>query len=220
MDDTVNSLSWAAGFFGDIGSRAHLVGVVFAALNAERKRISDSEDTRTGFNDLYRTVVHTAQLVQAAESSSRSTYLAEVQKGLDSFWNTIYKLARLLYKVRGKGYASRLLNDSHYQRELQSIREQLDQAKIDIQVLTELSILPIVQTNLSITQTTAQDVREVKALLSSSQAPIDEAQYATAIKAACGKLLGFADIVSSQEGFPLRALDQQDVWVDQDVVPS
>ena len=216
-DDTFNTFlqhaGQAAGIIGDIGSRAPLVGVVFAALSAVGQCLSDAEDTRTGFNDLYHSASTTARLVQTAESSGHSTYPAQVQRALDSFWDAIYKLARLLYETRGTGYVRRLLSDPKHQRQLQRIRLQLDQAKSDIQLVAELS-------SLSISQTTADDVREVMALLSPSQAPIDEAQYAAAICIAYSRLLGFADVVTSEQGSPLRALGLQDVWVEQDVISS
>ena len=216
-DDTFTSFlqhaGEAAGIIGDIGSRTPLVGVVFAALSAVGKRISDTEATRTGFNDLHRTAIDTARLVQMAESDGPSTYPAVVQQALDSFWEGMYELTRLLYAVRGKGYVHRLLCDSGHQQQLQSIRQRLEQAKDNLQIVTALS-------NLSITQTTANDVREVKALLSPSHPPIDEVHYAAAIRATFGRLLGFADVVHSEQGSPLRALGLQDVWVEQDVVQS
>ena len=226
-DDAVNSFlqnaSEAAGIVGDIGSRAPLVGVVFAALSAISKRFTASEDTRSGFNGLYMAFITTAQLVQMAENSgsngsgttseSRSVYPAEVQQALDSFWRGLYELARLLCEVRGEGYARRLLDDGRRQRQLKDIRQQLEQAKGDLQLSATLAALPVLHS-------TAEQVGEVRALLTPPHAAIDEAQYAVAIKVAFGRLLGFADVIGSEQGSPLRALGLQDVWVEQDVVPS
>ena len=154
-DATFNFLvhvAGAAGIVGDIGSRAPLVGVVFAALSVTGKRIKDTEAARQGFNDLYSSVMTTAVLVQGVEANRTTPWPTSVQQAVEQFWQQVYELGRLLYESRGKNYVVQLWQEPTQQTRLRSVRDGIESAKANLPIVTGLETLSISQENRTLSQ--------------------------------------------------------------------